>query len=103
MKTISTIPTLKKSLSPCSYPSKIPKDLDRAHRYRVQYDEGLDNLVVVDGVPVIDRSKLEKLLAKISKEFSRKGAPLKADNMFVPWDENTGKSKGCVCACPNIR
>lgn len=62
----------------------------------MQYDEGLDNVLVVDGVPVIDRSKLEKLLARISKEFGRKGAPIKPDDMFVPWDEKSGKSKGCV-------
>ena len=51
---------------------------------------------MVDGVPVIDKSKLDKLLAKISKEFSRKGAPLKVDDVFVPWDDLKDKSKGCV-------
>jgi translation initiation factor 3 subunit B len=61
----------------------------------VQYDEGLDNILVVDGVPVIDKSKLDKLLAKISKEFGRKGAPIKTEDMFVPWDDKVGKSKGC--------
>ncbi|KAI0796282.1 translation initiation factor eIF-3b [Irpex lacteus] len=65
-------------------------------KYKVQYDEGLDNILVVDGVPVIDRSKLEKLLARISKEFGRKGAPIKPDDMFVPWDDSTGKSKGVI-------
>lgn len=65
-------------------------------RYSVQYDEGLDNILVVDGVPVIDKSKLEKLLARISKEFGRKGTPVKPDDMFMPWDDAKGKSKGCV-------
>ena len=65
-------------------------------RYKVQYDEGLDNILVVDGVPVIDKSKLEKLLARISKEFGRKGAPIKPEDMHVPWDDKTGKSKGYV-------
>ena len=63
-------------------------------RYKVQYDEGLDNILVIDGVPVIDKSKLEKLLARISKEFGKKGAPLKPEDMYLPWDDNTGKSKG---------
>lgn len=53
----------------------------------------MDNTVVVDGVPIIDRSKLEKLLTKIAKEFSRKGAPIKVNDIFMPWDD-TGKSKG---------
>ena len=31
----------------------------------------LDNILVVDGVPVIDKSKLEQLLQKISKDSFR--------------------------------
>ena len=65
-------------------------------RYQVQYDEGFDNILVVDGVPVIDKSKLEKLLQKISKDFSRKGCPIKPENISMPWNESNGKSKGCV-------
>ena len=42
------------------------------HRYKVELEEGFDNILVVDGVPVIDKSKLEKLLAKICKEFGKK-------------------------------
>ena len=66
------------------------------HRYKVELEEGFDNILVVDGVPVIDKSKLEKLLAKICKEFGKKGAQIKPDNIFVPWDEKSGKSKGYV-------
>ncbi|KAF9044817.1 translation initiation factor eIF-3b [Hymenopellis radicata] len=61
---------------------------------KVEYDDGLDNTLVVDGIPVIDKSKLEKLLAKVAKEFSKKGCPIKPDDIFVPWDESIGKSKG---------
>ena len=65
-------------------------------RYKVEAEEGFDNVVVVDGVPVVDRSKLDKLVAKISKEFGKKGAHIKTDNIFVPWDDAKDKSKGCV-------
>ncbi|PSR92210.1 hypothetical protein PHLCEN_2v4740 [Hermanssonia centrifuga] len=65
-------------------------------KYKVQYDEGLDNILVVDGVPIIDKSKLDKLLARISKEFARKGAPVKTEDMFVPWNDSTGKSNGYI-------
>ena len=65
-------------------------------RYKVQYDEGLDNILVVDGIPVIDKSKLEKLLARVSKDFGKKGAPVKPEDMFMPWDDAKGKSKGYV-------
>ncbi|KAI0253691.1 translation initiation factor eIF-3b [Lactifluus subvellereus] len=65
-------------------------------RYKVRLEEGFDHILVVDGVPVIDKSKLEKLLTKIAKEFTRKGAAIKPDDISVPWNDNTGKSNGYV-------
>ena len=65
-------------------------------RYAVNFDDDLTNVVIVDGVPVIDKSKLDKLLAKIAKDFKRKGVQVKVDEIFVPWNDATGKSKGCV-------
>lgn len=63
-------------------------------KYQVQYDDGFDHVVVVDGVPIIDRSKLERLLTKVTKEFSRQGVSIKHEDIFMPWDDATGKSKG---------
>ncbi|KAN0109913.1 Eukaryotic translation initiation factor eIF2A domain containing protein [Russula decolorans] len=78
----------------------IPNDLDEAidfsdieKKYQVRLEDGFDNILVVDGVPVIDKSKLEKLLTKIAKAFTRKGAAIKPDDIFVPWNE-AGKSNG---------
>ncbi|KAF9229402.1 translation initiation factor eIF-3b [Gyrodon lividus] len=65
-------------------------------KYHVDLDDGLDNVIVADGIPVIDKSKLEKLLAKISKEFTRKGVAIKPEDIFVPWDNASGKSKGFI-------
>jgi translation initiation factor 3 subunit B len=62
----------------------------------VEPKTGYDNTIVIDGVPIIDNSKLDKLLAKISKEFGKRGAPFKVDKAHVPWDEATGKCAGCV-------
>ncbi|RXW24785.1 hypothetical protein EST38_g1094 [Candolleomyces aberdarensis] len=63
-------------------------------KYNVQFDDGLDNIIVVDGVPRIDESRREKLLTKIAREFSRRGISVKPDTMFMPWDTTEGKSKG---------
>ncbi|KAF5375109.1 hypothetical protein D9758_000175 [Tetrapyrgos nigripes] len=63
-------------------------------KYRVEYDDSLDNTIVVDGVPVIDKSKLDKLVTKICKEFSKRGVPIKPDDLFMPWDDAKGKNKG---------
>ena len=65
-------------------------------RYQVQYDDSFDKTLVVDGVPIIDNSKLDRLLTKVAKEFSRKGVSIKPDDIFMPWDNALGKSKGCI-------
>ncbi|KAI0264241.1 translation initiation factor eIF-3b [Gloeopeniophorella convolvens] len=67
---------------------------DIEEKYRVRLEEGFDNILVIDGIPVIDKSKLEKLLAKIAKEFTRKGAAIKPDDVSMPWNDKTGKSHG---------
>jgi translation initiation factor 3 subunit B len=50
--------------------------------------------LIVDGIPIIDKSKLEKLLAKICKDFGKKGVAIKPDDIFMPWHEKSGKNKG---------
>ena len=65
-------------------------------RYKVVADESLDNVVVLDGAPAIDNSRREKLLIKISKEFAKRGSTISVNNITVPWDDSTGKSKGSV-------
>jgi len=67
---------------------------DIEEKYKVRLDEGFDHILVVDGVPTIDKSKLEKLLVKIAKEFTRKGAVIKPDDISMPWNDRTGKSQG---------
>ncbi|EIW86614.1 translation initiation factor eIF-3b [Coniophora puteana RWD-64-598 SS2] len=69
-------------------------DIDE--KYHVESDDGFDNVIVVDGVPVIDRSKLDRLLTKIAKDFTKKGSPIKSDDIFVPWDDAKDKSKGYI-------
>lgn len=59
-------------------------------------EEGFDNLLVIDQVPNVDRSRLDRLLSKMSKDFGKKGVPVKPEDIFVPWDDATDKSKGCV-------
>ncbi|KAI0034279.1 translation initiation factor eIF-3b [Vararia minispora EC-137] len=69
---------------------------DIEKKYQVKLEEGFDNILVVDGVPIIDRSKLDKLLAKIAKEFTRKGSAIKPEDIAVPWNEQTGKNTGYI-------
>ena len=64
------------------------------YKVRLELEEGFDHILIVDGVPVIDKSKLENLLAKIAKELTRKCAVLKPGDISVPWNKKTGKSTG---------
>ncbi|KAL0951051.1 hypothetical protein HGRIS_007791 [Hohenbuehelia grisea] len=63
-------------------------------KYQVDFDESLDNTVIVDNVPIIDKSKYDRLVAKIAKDFNKKGCSIKPDDIFMPWDDAAGKSKG---------
>ncbi|KAJ7155508.1 eukaryotic translation initiation factor eIF2A-domain-containing protein [Mycena crocata] len=65
-------------------------------KYHVQDDIRTDHVVVVDGVPIIDASKEEKLVARIAKAFNRRGVETFAQNIWIAWDDSTGKSKGFV-------
>ncbi|KAG6895997.1 hypothetical protein C0992_010972 [Termitomyces sp. T32_za158] len=78
-------------------PAPVVDDIDYTdieEKYKVQYDDGLDTTLVVDGVPVIDESKRERLLNKFCKEFGRKGVTIKPEDVYMPWNDATGKSKG---------
>lgn len=63
-------------------------------KYAVPLDEGLDNVVVVNGVPVITDAKEQRLLEAVQKRFrthAELDVPLSA--MHVPYGDN-GESKG---------
>ncbi|KAJ7180562.1 eukaryotic translation initiation factor eIF2A-domain-containing protein [Mycena filopes] len=75
------------------------RDLDFSDieaKYHVQENLYTDNIIVVDGLPIIDRSKEPRLLARVAKEFTRKGVEIHVDDIWIPWDNSTGKSKGFV-------
>lgn len=67
---------------------------DLEEKFQVVADESFDNIVVLDGVPVIDNSRREKLLIKVSKEFAKRGSTITPNDIIVPWDDAIGKSKG---------
>jgi hypothetical protein len=66
-------------------------------RYKVHAEDGFDTIIVVDRVPVIAEHQRDALLGRLVKVFSRKGCPIKSEDILIPWDDNTQKSKGYVC------
>lgn len=65
-------------------------------RYKIVAEESFDNIVILDGVPIIDNSRRDRLLTRISKEFAKRDSTISPDDMIVPWDDSAGKSKGYV-------
>jgi hypothetical protein len=49
---------------------------------------------VVDNVPIIDETLENKLLTRIAKQFTNGGCPYPEQNVVLPWDSATGKTKG---------
>lgn len=62
---------------------------DMLHK-RPQMDENVDNVIIVDNIPVTDSSKLTKLGNVLLKTFSKAG---RIDNHHIPLDAND-KTKG---------
>lgn len=56
-------------------------------------EEGLDTFVVVDGLPIVDEERKARLIKFLVKRLSEVGRT-KADAVFMPMDESSGKSQG---------
>ena len=46
---------------------------DIEERYQLSFEEGFDNIVVVDNIPLVDETKEEKLLQFLRKIFKNVG------------------------------
>ena len=65
-------------------------------RYAVDVHESLDDVIVIDGVPVVTTAREQRLLEAIAKVFRQKaGLEVDLANMQLPYGED-GNSKGCV-------
>lgn len=64
---------------------------DIESKYRVEFDAGLDTVLIVDNLPVVGASKEQKLLNLIIKKFS-KHSKIKDDGVYMPMEN--GESKG---------
>ena len=62
-------------------------------RYAVNTNSSYDNIVIVDGAPVVGEAKADRLLAVIRKLFKNIGE-IPDDGIYMPRDESSGQSKG---------
>ena len=71
---------------------------DLEKEYAVSYEEGFDNIIIVDNCPIVEEdARKQKLIAFIRRIFSTNGT-IKEDGIYMPMGQNpnTGKveSKG---------
>lgn len=63
---------------------------------------GLDNILVVDNVPIVNADRRQKLIERLRQAFAKAGAPLSGkqredesyDDMEMPWDSEADSNKG---------
>jgi hypothetical protein len=68
---------------------------DLEEQYSVSYEEGFDNVILVDNCPIVEEdTRKQKLIAFIRKIFSTNGT-IKKDGIFMPMAHNpkTGKTE----------
>jgi translation initiation factor 3 subunit B len=63
-------------------------------RFAVDAQQGVENVVVVDNVPIVDEGKREKLVARLRALFEKAGAAIDEDRIDMPWDDAAGTNKG---------
>ncbi|PWN47621.1 translation initiation factor eIF-3b [Violaceomyces palustris] len=69
---------------------------DIEQKYALRFDEGLDDVILVDGVPVINQSRQQRLFETIQKRFkSHAGIHVDLEGMHIPYGPD-GESKGYI-------
>jgi translation initiation factor 3 subunit B len=67
-------------------------------RFAPDTQEGFENVLVLDNVPIVDEGKRDKLVARLRSEFNKAGAPIDEENISMPWDDQAGTNKGSVAS-----
>ncbi|KAM0065162.1 putative RNA recognition motif domain, eukaryotic translation initiation factor 3 subunit B [Helianthus debilis subsp. tardiflorus] len=59
----------------------------------LEFDAGFGSIIIVDNLPVVPREKFEKLEGVVRKIYSQIGV-IKENGLWMPVDEDTGKTRG---------
>jgi translation initiation factor 3 subunit B len=65
----------------------------------VDAQAGVENVLVVDNLPIVDESKRQRLVERLRQVFEKAGAGIDEDRLSMPWDNEKGTNKGYVVAC----
>lgn len=64
------------------------------YRYAVDAQQGVENIVVVDNIPIVDESKKQRLVDRLRSLFEKAGAPIEESGISMPWDDAAATNKG---------
>jgi translation initiation factor 3 subunit B len=68
---------------------------DIEERFRPKFQDTFDNLIVVEGAPIVDEAKRGRLVKAIVSTFAKKDLKINEANIEMPLDQNN-QSKGSV-------
>jgi translation initiation factor 3 subunit B len=61
---------------------------DIYEKYEISTENDFDTIVVVDGAPIVDEAKEEKLMAVLTKLFSKGAGEIKENGIWMPMTPN---------------
>lgn len=61
---------------------------DIYEKYEVSTENDFDTIVVVDGAPIVDEAKQEKLITVLTKLFTKGAGEIKENGIWMPMTPN---------------
>jgi translation initiation factor 3 subunit B len=61
---------------------------DIYEKYEIDSENDFDTIVVVDGAPIIDEAKQEKLITVLTKLFTKGAGEIKENGIWMPMTPN---------------
>ena len=81
-------------LSPFPITRLQQKPMNDPIRYAVDTQQGFENVLVLDNVPIVDESKKQRLIDRLRQVFEKAGAAIEENRVNMPWDDKAGMNKG---------
>ncbi|WWD22047.1 eukaryotic translation initiation factor 3 subunit B [Kwoniella shandongensis] len=69
---------------------------DIEERYAVDTQQGFENVLVIDNIPIIDEGKKQRLVDRLRQLFAKAGAAIEEENISMPWDDSAATNKGFI-------
>ncbi|KAK8846741.1 eukaryotic translation initiation factor 3 subunit B [Kwoniella newhampshirensis] len=65
-------------------------------KYAVDTQQGIENVLVIDNIPIVDEGKKQRLVDRLRQLFAKAGAAIEEENISMPWDDKAASNKGFI-------